>query len=59
MLLTDFEQLDEQQQQRFLGRDVGFERIRRVTGYLNPDVKQWNDGKQAELAARVKHTLNY
>ena len=33
---------------------VKFERIRRITGYLS-EVDNWNDGKRAELADRVKH----
>ena len=47
-----------EEQARFLGKDIRFDRIRRVTGYLNPDARQWNDGKQAEEAARVKHSVN-
>ena len=34
---------------------VGFERIRRITGYLS-EVRQFNDGKKGELRDRVKHT---
>ena len=38
------------------GQGVGFERIRRVTGYLTGDYKRtFNDAKQAEVADRVKH----
>ena len=33
----------------------GFERIRRITGYLTGDISSWNDAKRAELADRVKH----
>ena len=51
--------LDADKQREFLGEGVKFERIRRVTGYLNPDVRTWNDGKQAELAKRVKHGIDY
>lgn len=36
---------------------VPFERIRRITGYLVGDMKKWNDGKAAEEADRVKHSL--
>ena len=32
-----------------------FERIRRITGYLVGTMDQWNDGKRAEEADRVKH----
>ena len=38
------------------GLNVGFERIRRVTGYLAGDVKRFNNGKRAEEKDRVKHT---
>jgi ribonucleoside-triphosphate reductase len=42
------------EKQRGLG--VGFERIRRITGYLVPDLNTWNSGKRAELKDRVVHT---
>ncbi len=38
-----------------LGEGVGFQRLRRITGYLVGDVSRWNDGKRAELKDRVKH----
>ncbi|MDY2737879.1 MAG: anaerobic ribonucleoside-triphosphate reductase [Intestinibacter sp.] len=34
----------------------GFERIRRITGYLVGTTEKWNDGKKAELKDRVKHS---
>ena len=34
-----------------------FERLRRITGYLVGSLERWNDGKRAEEAARVKHSL--
>ena len=37
------------------GKGVGFERIRRITGYLAQDVSRMNDSKKAEVAERVKH----
>ncbi|MCL2044841.1 MAG: anaerobic ribonucleoside triphosphate reductase [Oscillospiraceae bacterium] len=37
--------------------EVGFERIRRITGYLNSTLDRWNDAKRAEEADRVKHSL--
>ena len=37
--------------------DEGFERIRRITGYLVGDMSHWNDGKRAEEADRVKHDV--
>ena len=39
-----------------LGKDVLFERIRRITGYLQP-LDRWNDAKKAEEKDRVKHGM--
>ena len=36
--------------------DVKFDRIRRITGYLSTDVKNFNLGKQKEEGDRVKHS---
>ncbi|MEG1781677.1 MAG: anaerobic ribonucleoside-triphosphate reductase [Oscillospiraceae bacterium] len=41
-----------------VGEGVGFERIRRITGYLVGTVDRFNDAKRAEEADRVKHTLS-
>ena len=40
-----------------LGPGVGFERIRRITGYLVGTMDKWNDAKRAEERDRVKHGL--
>lgn len=40
------------------GKDVGFERIRRITGYLVGTMDKWNDAKKAEERDRVKHGLS-
>ena len=37
---------------------MGFERIRRITGYLVGTMDNWNDAKSAEEADRVKHTMD-
>lgn len=34
---------------------VGFQRIRRITGYLVGDLSRFNDAKRAEVDDRVKH----
>jgi len=34
---------------------VPFERIRRITGYLVGDMRNWNDAKAAEEKDRKKH----
>lgn len=38
-----------------VGKNVKFERIRRITGYLVGTVDRWNDAKKTELNDRVKH----
>ena len=35
----------------------GFERIRRITGYLVGTLDRFNNAKRAEVADRVKHSL--
>ena len=39
------------------GEGVGFERIRRITGYLVGTVDRFNNAKQAEEHDRVKHSF--
>ena len=43
------------QKQSVVGKDVPFERIRRITGYLVGTMDKWNDAKKAEELDRVKH----
>lgn len=38
-----------------LGKDVLFERIRRITGYLVGTIDRWNNAKASEEKDRVKH----
>lgn len=38
-----------------IGKGVGIERIRRITGYLVGTMDKWNDAKKAEEHDRVKH----
>lgn len=41
-----------------IGEEVGFERIRRITGYLVGDSRtRFNNAKKAEERDRVKHAL--
>ena len=40
------------------GKDVPFQRIRRITGYLVGSMETWNDAKKAEARDRVKHSLD-
>lgn len=41
-----------------VGEGVGFERIRRITGYLVGTLDRFNNAKRAEVRDRVKHGLN-
>ena len=38
-----------------VGEGVGFERIRRITGYLVGTLDRFNNAKKAEVSDRVKH----
>ena len=38
--------------------NVPFNRLRRITGYLVPSLKKWNNAKLAEEKERVKHGLD-
>lgn len=40
-----------------VGEGVGFERIRRITGYLVGTLERFGDAKRAEVEQRVKHGL--
>ena len=40
-----------------VGKKVPFQRIRRITGYLVPSLYRFNEAKQAEEKARVKHEV--
>lgn len=37
------------------GKGIGFDRIRRITGYLVGTLDRFNNGKRAEVEDRVKH----
>jgi anaerobic ribonucleoside-triphosphate reductase len=39
-----------------VGENVGFERTRRITGYLVGTLDRFNNAKRAEERDRVKHT---
>lgn len=40
---------------RMIGRGVGFERTRRITGYLVGTLDRFNNAKRAEERDRIKH----
>ena len=46
---------EEVREVKMVGEGVGFERIRRITGYLVGTVDRFNNGKRAEEHDRVKH----
>lgn len=46
-----------QNKQQMVGEGVGFERIRRITGYLVGTLDRFNNAKRAEVNDRVKHDL--
>ena len=48
--------MKEEKQEKLVGEGVGFERIRRITGYLVGTVDRFNNGKRAEERDRVKHS---
>lgn len=39
------------------GKGVGFDRIRRITGYLVGSLDRFNTAKRSEVADRVKHNV--
>ena len=41
----------EKSRQEKLGQGVGFERIRRITGYLVGTMDKWNDAKRSNMPA--------
>lgn len=41
--------------ERARGKGIGFDRLRRITGYLVGSLDRFNDGKRAEEHDRVKH----
>lgn len=45
-------------QEELIGEGVGFERIRRITGYLVGTLDRFNNGKRAEEHDRVKHAVS-
>lgn len=46
---------EEIREEKLVGEGVGFERIRRITGYLVGTTDRFNNGKKAEEKDRVKH----
>ena len=40
-----------------VGKNIGFDRIRRITGYLVGTVDRFNNAKRAEEQDRIKHGI--
>lgn len=49
--------MSENKKDTAIGENVGFERIRRITGYLVGTLDHFNNAKYAEVQDRVKHSL--
>ena len=49
--------MKEEVKEKLVGEGVGFERIRRITGYLVGTMDHWNNAKSAEERDRVKHDV--
>lgn len=43
--------------EQLIGEGAGFERVRRITGYLVGTLDRFNDAKRAEERDRVKHSV--
>lgn len=54
---TEVKNVVTNEREKKVGEGVGFERIRRITGYLVGTVDRFNNGKRAEEHDRVKHSL--
>lgn len=50
--------MKEERAEKKIGDGVGFDRIRRITGYLVGTVERFNNGKKAEERDRVKHSTD-
>ena len=48
--------MKEELKEKTVGEGIGFDRIRRITGYLVGTVDRFNNGKRAEERDRVKHS---
>lgn len=48
-----------EQGKQMVGEGVGFERIRRITGYLVGTLDRFNNAKRAEEHDRIKHDIRH
>lgn len=56
LFLQRHNELEIQQEAKVIGENVGFERTRRITGYLVGTLDRFNNAKRAEERDRVKHS---
>ncbi|MDO4459399.1 MAG: anaerobic ribonucleoside-triphosphate reductase [Clostridia bacterium] len=49
--------IERNEEEIIIGKDMKFDRIRRITGYLVGTTARFNDAKRAEEHDRVKHNL--
>ena len=55
MEICDAEKNSRQTEEQSVGKGMGFERIRRITGYLVGRLEKFNNAKRAEERDRIKH----
>lgn len=51
-----FKEADRKIDELKVGEGIGFERIRRITGYLVGSLERFNNAKRAEEHDRVRHS---
>ena len=47
--------MEDKKRAKVVGEGVGFDRIRRITGYLVGTLDRFNNAKKKEVQDRVKH----
>jgi len=57
LIMNENEKKMNAEEEELVGEGVGFERVRRITGYLVGTMDRWNDAKRAEEQDRVKHSV--
>ncbi|MDL2267685.1 hypothetical protein LJC46_06835 [Desulfovibrio sp. OttesenSCG-928-G15] len=57
MLLDTQKEAGTKASQKLIGENTGFERTRRITGYLVGTLDRFNNAKRAEERDRVKHGM--
>jgi len=47
-----------EESENFIGNGTGFERTRRITGYLVGSLERFNNAKRVEVRDRIPHALS-